>query len=80
MNKVIPLTKEHLKEISKKFYKIDFLSFCYVDGNYTGWDYGTHSLFLSKDKGQHYLDGAFQNHPCKDFGYDTIHFIRKILK
>lgn len=80
MNYITPLTKDRLKDISKKFYKIDYMYFCYVDGNYIGWDYSTLSLFLSKDKGFHFIDASPGNYLLKNFNMGTIEFVRKILK
>lgn len=37
MNKVIPITNEQLIRFTKNFYKIDDISFCYVEDTYIDW-------------------------------------------
>ena len=80
MNKIIPLNEDILYEMKKRFYKIDNMYFCTVDGNYIGWDYSTINLFQSYSEGFVFLDFAYDNQTIKDLSYDTIHLIRKILK
>lgn len=61
MNKVIPITNEQLIRFAKNFYKIDGVSFCYVEDIYINWEH-----FEDITCGFSFLDTAIENELIKD--------------
>lgn len=62
MNKVIPVTPKQMK--SEKFYKMNWMSFCYVEENYINWEPFVYVVL--NNRGFYFLDSEVDNEFFKD--------------